>query len=97
MPTLDMNSLSPTRRAMASKAAAGGIVSTVPVGYRIVGRRSAAHAEIDGEASSFVIQAFEQAADPANSLRDGTAPRSTPGSGRSGSQGHTGRRQRPRR
>ena len=42
---------------------------TVPVGYRRVGRRSMAHAEIDGDASPFVIQAFELAARPSNSLR----------------------------
>ena len=69
MPILDTSALSPARRGMAAKAAAGGIVSTVPVGYRIVGRGSSAQAEIDELASPFVLRAFELAAKSGSSLR----------------------------
>lgn len=54
---------------MARKAAAGGIASTVPLGYRIAGYQSSARAEIDPAFFPVVALAFRLAADPAISLR----------------------------
>lgn len=70
MPTSNLGAASSIRVSMARKAAKGGIVGTVPLGYRIAGYQSSARAEIDPKRSLAVAAAFELAADPANSLRD---------------------------
>lgn len=70
MPIPSLAAVSTIRLSMALKAAEGGIVGTVPLGYKICGYQSSARAEIDPSLSLAVVTAFRLAADPANSLRD---------------------------